>query len=283
MTGSQVINQLAGQNWHVWAFTRSMQGPTAPSAKDNVTLHPLTNAATPSLDAWISCMPIAELPAYFDRIAQSGARRIVALSTTSVFTKADSPDTWERTVAANTIAAEAQLSRFAEDRGIAWTILRPTMIYGLARDRNISALLRFIHRFGLLPVLGEAKGLRQPVHCRDVADACIRAVRSNGSLNKAYNISGGEILSYRQLCEHLFIVAGKKPRLITIPLWLFAVLKPGKALLPDRLRWLVAMMERMNKDMIFDTTDARRDLGLTPGPFRLRGEDIPDADGRIAP
>lgn len=86
-----------------------------------------------------------------------------------------------------------------------WVILRPTLIYGRGRDRNITVIARFIRRFGFFPVLGRATGLRQPVHAEDVALACHRALEAPAATNRAYNISGGETVTYREMVRRVFL------------------------------------------------------------------------------
>jgi nucleoside-diphosphate-sugar epimerase len=87
-------------------------------------------------------------------------------------------------VAASLAEAEAEVERFCAEPGVAWTILRPTLIYDEGRDGNVSRLAGLIRRFGVLPLSGEGEGLRQPVHAEDLAvGACAppaRAPRENG-------------------------------------------------------------------------------------------------------
>jgi uncharacterized protein YbjT (DUF2867 family) len=47
--------------------------------------------------------------------------------------------------------------------GLAWTIVRPSMIYGSERDRNVHRLLRFLDRSPVFPVFGPGTNLWQPV------------------------------------------------------------------------------------------------------------------------
>ena len=85
-----------------------------------------------------------------------------------------------------------------------YTIFRPTLIYGVGRDRNVADIARFAKRFGVFPILGKGLGLRQPVHAADLAEACILAVDSSASFNRIYNLSGGETLTYREMVERVF-------------------------------------------------------------------------------
>ncbi len=102
--------------------------------------------------------------------------------------------------------------------GHAWVILRPTLIYGFGRDKNIAEMARFIRRFGFCPVLGKAAGLRQPIHAEDVAAACLAALQTPCAANRAYNISGGATLTYRDMVARVFSALDRRPRLLSVEL-----------------------------------------------------------------
>src|SRR3569832_1866975 len=71
--------------------------------------------------------------------------------------------------------------------------------------------------------VGRASGLRQPVHAEDVAAACLAAMNAEKVLCGAYNLSGGEILRYRDMVMKIFAAMGRRPLLFSIPLWMFRV------------------------------------------------------------
>jgi len=261
LVGEPLVRLLVAGGTDVLAYSRRAR------AGGGARWRQLEGAPIETTDCWISVMPIWALPAHFARIEASGARRIVQLSSTSQFTKLHSPDPAEAAVAKRLVDGEAALRTWAEARGIAWTILRPTLIYGAGRDRNVSEIARFIRRFGFFPLLGKATGLRQPVAAEDVARACVEASRAPLAANRAYNISGGETLSYRAMVERVFASMGRKPVTPSIPLALFAAAVVCLRLLPRYRHWTPAMAERMNTDMVFDHGDAARDFGYAPGPF----------------
>ena len=72
-----------------------------------------TEAMLPRIPLWISLMPIRALHDRFDMLAAHGARRIVALSSTSVFTKTASSDATERTLSTQIAANEERLIAWA--------------------------------------------------------------------------------------------------------------------------------------------------------------------------
>ncbi|HDQ03908.1 MAG TPA: NAD-dependent epimerase/dehydratase family protein, partial [Deltaproteobacteria bacterium] len=226
------------------------------------------------LEKWICLAPIWTLPQNFSLLLYYGVRRIVALSSTSRFTKEHSSDEAEKIIADKLAHSEQTLAEWAQKNNLSWTILRPTLIYGLGRDKNISVIIRFIRRFSFFPLLGKAQGLRQPVHAQDVALACVSALNTEKAANRAYNIPGGETLTYRQMVEKVFESLGKRQRFVVLPLWIF---RAGIFILRHlpRLRdWSAAMAERMNQNLVFDNLDARKDFNFAPREFELTREDL---------
>lgn len=277
LVGGCLLAQLEEMGWSAIAFSRekrvTIQGGAvdwrqlpAPGSKCTEIVSPISD--------WICVFPIWVLPEYFSLIEASGARRVVALSSTSRFTKVGSSDTAENAIAAKLIESEARLQAWTERRGIEWVVLRPTLIYGQGRDKNISEMARFIRRFGFFPLLGSAKGLRQPIHAEDVATACMAAVQVQGAVNRAYNISGGETLVYRDMVARVFAALGRPARLVVVPLWAFRSMVAVLRRLPRYRHWSAAMAERMNLDLVFDHSEAARDLGFKPRGFVLTAKEV---------
>jgi uncharacterized protein YbjT (DUF2867 family) len=226
------------------------------------------------IEYWICLAPIWVLPDYFSLLERCGARRLVALSSTSRFTKTDSSDPSEQKVAARLAAGEQELIDWANKKGVAWVILRPTLIYGLGRDKNISSIAALIRRCGFFPLLGAAQGLRQPIHARHVAIACLQAMSHSELVNQAYNITGAETLSYKEMVRRVFTAMEREPRFLRVPLVVFRLTLALLHLLPRFRGVSIGMAERMNQDLVFDHSEARRDFGFKPGPFHLRRDDV---------
>ena len=213
-----------------------------------------------------SLMPIWLLPAALAGLQARGMRRLVAFSSTSRFTKQASPDASERAVARRLAAGETAAASACEAVGAAWTILRPTMIYAEGQDGNVSRLAGLIRRFGVLPLAGRGEGRRQPVHADDLAAAALAAAEAPAAANRAYDLPGGETLSYRDMAARIFEALGKRPRLVSAPPALWKVgLELAAPLLPGAT---AAMGSRMAEDLVFDGSAAARDFGWSPRPFR---------------
>lgn len=194
-------------------------------------------------------------------------QRVITFSSTSCFTKIASTDPQEREIVQRLNDAELALAKVCRERKIAWTVFRPTLIYGAGKDKNISFIAQFIQRFGFFPVLAGGKGLRQPVHADDLAAACVQAYTEEATYNHAYNLSGGQTLTYREMVEGVFHSLRKSPKIISIPeqLFKFAVLMAQK--FPQFRHLSTAMLDRMNQDLCFDHRPAVQDFGYHPRPF----------------
>lgn len=216
--------------------------------------------------------PLPLLPILLARLSASDGfksrylQKVIAFSSTSCFSKANSPDPKERAVAVELSVAEREVIAWCEAHQVAWVLLRPTLIYGCGRDENVSFIARFIRRFGFFPILGAGSGLRQPVHADDLALACLQVVFSNLAVNRAYNLSGGETLSYREMVAAIFAQLGKPVRIFSLSPRLYQALA---------LNWWLplissvspAMIMRMNQDLCFEHEAATRDFGYLPRNF----------------
>lgn len=274
LVGTTLIPLLLGKGAKVHAVCRN----GCPSRTDGLswsTASALHEFGNDPITDWLSTAPIDALPRYFSIFERNHARRIVALSSTSRFTKADSSDTDEAALSHKLKQSEEDLRSWAESQGIEWVILRPTLIYGHGQDKNIAEIARIIRRFGFFPMLGSALGKRQPIHVEDVAAACLSAMYAPQARNRAYNISGGETLPYREMVSRVFTALRRRPRLVPIPLVAFKFAVFCLRLLPRYRNWSSAMAERMNHDLVFDHSDAARDFGFSPRLFELNVEDIP--------
>jgi nucleoside-diphosphate-sugar epimerase len=239
------------------------------SAASTATADATTYADAPAdldVSRAVSLMPVWELPAYFEWLANRGCRRLVVLSSTSRFTKTTSVRPHDRELAARLITGEDAAERWAADTGVDLTILRPTMVYGGHLDGNVSELARVLRRFRVVPIVGSGSGLRQPVHMADVASVTSRALLEDQTPRVSYDISGGEVLTYRCLVDRIRETVSGPTLVLPVPGWPFPLLErvlPGSR----KLSLAAGMVERMGTDMVFDHSAAAVDLGHAPRSF----------------
>ncbi|MHB8138215.1 MAG: NAD-dependent epimerase/dehydratase family protein [Smithellaceae bacterium] len=280
LVGQCLLPLLKQNGWKVRAFSRHPMSSDNPDIQwtqlpSSIDAHRDPASESDKIDFWICVAPIWVLPDYFPMLEQCGARRVIAFSSTSRFTKGDSTDADEKITALKLKHAEDRLQSWGKDKSIDWVVLRPTLIYGLGQDKNIYEIVRLIRRFGFFPLLGQANGLRQPVHAEDLAAACLSALEKTDIVNWAYNLSGGETLRYREMINRVFAALGRRPRLIYVPGLFFRLAAAILRLFPRYRHWNMSMAERMNTDLVFDHADAARDLNFQPRKFQPSSKDLP--------
>jgi nucleoside-diphosphate-sugar epimerase len=225
----------------------------------------------PRADILIHTPPIWLLPDALPSIVVAGIKRVVAFGSASVFGKRDSLNVTERSVVESLARAEEKVSAAAAEQGLDLTLLRPTMTYGMGLDINITRMARLIRRFHVVPIYNPASGLRQPAHARDLAEAALATWNSPVTVGRAYNLGGGEQLSYSAMVQRLFAHLGKTPRLLPLP-FLPQSLDLVNRLFPA-LHVNGEIARRMNRDLVADNESAMRDFGYRPRGF-LSGEVI---------
>jgi len=187
----------------------------------------------------------------------AGIKRAVFISTTAIFTQLNAGSKKVR------VAAELAI----ETSGLKHTILRPTMIYGSPRDRNMWRLIRFMRYSPIVPIFGDGKYLQQPIHVDDVAAAILGCLKADVTISKSYNIAGKHALTYNEVVDTIARGMNKRAWKIHIPS------KPVVSLLRffERIRIpfpiKAEQVLRLNENKDFSYAEAQEDFGFSPLAF----------------
>jgi len=210
-------------------------------------------------DGIISAGPLAALGQWLARCDVRPARALVAVSSMSVVSKQASIIESERAMVAGMLASEQALARECKRLGMTWTILRPTMIYGAGLDRNLTPLARRAHRWRWFP-LPAGRGLRQPVHAADVAEAARRALVCPEANGKTLSIGGGERLPVREMFARTRRSVGVWT--LPVPVWRWM-----QKCLAQILSGVRGPISRLDMDLVADNSEIMRILGIVPRAF----------------
>lgn len=221
-----------------------------------------------SAEVLIHLAPLSTLPRLVPSFAARGGRRLIAFGSTGRYSKSHSEDAREQAFVTRTSEAESLIAALCDQYGIAWTIFRPTLVYGAGMDRNVALIAELTRRYRCFPLLGSSRGLRQPVHAADLAEACRLALCNPATFGKAYNLSGGETLSYLEMVRRIFVAQNLKPRFVRVPLLFFRIAMWSISRIPRYRDFNSQMARRMNDDLAFDHSEAARDFGYAPRPFQ---------------
>jgi nucleoside-diphosphate-sugar epimerase len=268
--GERLVTFLKEKNFQVVLFSRQGGDGTFP-------LKGAADEVPGQIELWVYVAPIWTLPEHFPLLEKYGARHLVAVSSTSRFTKITSNSPADRATAEMLKEGEEKVLRWADDLGVNAIILQSTLIYGYGKDKNVAQIARFIDRFGFFPLLGRGEGLRQPVHADDVALACVAALERGNLKSRTYILAGGEVLPYREMVERIFSALDRTPRFIRCPLFLFSLAVRIASLFSFQ-GVSAEMAVRMNNDHNFDYSDAAADLGFQPRAFHPERSDCIPAD-----
>ena len=220
--------------------------------------------AVKDVSAVISFGPLQPFAAWLAQATLPLAPRVIATSSMSAETKRISPVPAERAVSQQLRDGEAALATACARHGSAWTVLRPTLIYGAGLDKSLTPIARRASRLRLFP-LPAGRGLRQPVHAADIAQAVLAALDTPATAGRILSLGGGERLPAAAMFARVRRSLPVATLPLPVPAWL---LNGARRVLPR----LAGPLSRLESDLVADNTDLIRLLGVTPRPFR------PDAD-----
>jgi len=178
-----------------------------------VTVHPdllMRNRRGARLDvaAVISICPIWEFSRFegFLSDVKRSYQPWIVLSSTSVLTKSDSKGEHTPGVGARLHHGEAWVTKYRSAAVGSTVIVRPTLIYGGFRNRNINKIKQITRNTRINLDVGFARGLRSPIHCDDLAQwiAGLLARELNATERQlegvhCVELSGSEKLSFRDM------------------------------------------------------------------------------------
>lgn len=183
-------------------------------------------------------------------------RRGVFVSTTAILTSLPVKSKPQR------VCGEQQV----RESHLAWTILRPTMIYGTPEDRNIIRLITLVDRCPMIPVVA-SEALQQPVHVEDVAAAIVASIGTSGTVGQVYTTSGGSPLSLRQMVEETAAALGKRRVIVRVPLGPVRLAAGLYNRLSRSPRLTVEQLDRIGEDKAFPFDAAHAAFGYSPRTF----------------
>ncbi len=224
---------------------------------------------TPEEKFYDAVISLGPLDAFTNWLATSNlqTKKIIALSSTSVTTKKNSPDPDERKLSQLLQDSEQKIIRHAGAITADVTILRPTLIYGVGRDQSLSRWLNLARRFKFVVLPRHAGGLRQPVHVEDVARAVFNSINILVRGPLVLDLPGGEVLPFDQMLLRSLRVHVPMAKVFRIPGFLFRFMIQIAGLFGFLQGLGSGFFARLTEDWVFDTAPAEQLLGSKLRPF----------------
>lgn len=264
-TGERLCRRLARSGVEVRVLTRNPDGPVARALAEegcvvvegDTLRRWLLWDAMDGCEAVVSCAHIRSAEAVVQACSRCGVERLVAMSSTRRFSRVES-----RTVG-EVLAGEA----IAMDSHLAWTVVRPTMIFGGKRDGNMTRVVDWIRRRSVVPVVGGGKALVQPVFVEDVVAALMECLRRSGAVRKVYTLAGPAPFPLADMVREVAAALRRDVRIVSLPVPLGLATIKVLPMVARRLGVDRAAVLRTQEDKAFDISEARTDLRFDPMPF----------------
>ncbi|PYT56569.1 MAG: epimerase, partial [Acidobacteria bacterium] len=110
---------------------------------------------------------------------------------------------------------KAQLEQAVVESGLSYTILRPTVIFGL-EDILINNIAWFVRHFPVFAIPGDGRYRIRPIYVEDMARLIADAVERDG--NAVLDAVGPETYTFRELVRQIAAQLRRRTRLVHLPM-----------------------------------------------------------------
>lgn len=150
------------------------------------------------------------------------------------------------------------------ESSLEWAVLRPSWAYG-PEDKALNKFVQIARFSPVIPQLGVAPQLVQPVHVDDIALA-VRQIFERWNPGKVYEIGGPDVMTMNEIIKTLLDVRGVRRAVVPVPLALAKLATTPLVLLP-KPPMTPQGIEFAAQDGIVDNTALREELGVDPVPL----------------
>lgn len=196
--------------------------------------------------------------------AAAGVKRFIFISSIKVngestlggkpFTYDDTPQP-DDAYGISKAEAEAGLKQIAADTGMEVIIIRPPLVYGQGVKANFAAMIKLAKKNLPLP-LGAIHNKRSLVALDNLVDLIVTCIDHPKAANQTFLVSDDQDVSTTELLQMMTRAAGKKPRLLPVPVsWLK---------LAAKLTGKQAVIDRLCGSLQVDISHTKETLGWTP-------------------
>jgi NADH dehydrogenase len=215
----------------------------------------------------LAAVIISHDPAVFERVNRAGTEHVVAEAARAgvrhfIYVSSASVTYPKLTRYAESKLAAEEIVKAA--RGMAHTIVRPTLVYDEGGGQELLMFLAYLRRFPVVPFIGAGRALKRPVWAADIMDGLLRLAGNPVALGKTYNFSGPEAISIADLGRLLLAQHGERRPFVPVPVPLCRALAFVLARLMARAPLTASAIAGIVNDADLDPGLAMRELGYRP-------------------
>lgn len=150
-----------------------------------------------------------------------------------------------------------------------YVLLRPSLIYGSERDKNMFRLIKFISKYKFFLSFGNGDNTLQPVYYKDVSWSIYKSLTID-KLEGEFNITGKECITYKKMLLIVFRKLNLKPRIINVPIWpSILIAKILETFFNEKSPIRSEQIERLQENKCFNYDMSSDQFGYKPTEFSL--------------
>lgn len=162
--------------------------------------------------------------------------------------------------------SKAQQEELVRSCGRAYTVLRPTLMFGWFDRKHFGWLSQFMARVPVFPIPGDGRFVRQPLYAGDFCEIIIASMTRRPD-NECYNISGKEKMNYVDIIRLIKSANGSSSLLLHLPYSLFYMLLAVYAVFDRNPPFTTAQLKALVIDEIFEDIDWEGIFGISATPL----------------
>jgi NADH dehydrogenase len=152
--------------------------------------------------------------------------------------------------------------------GLAWTILRPGVIYGPEERGVFHKLEGHVQNLPVVPVIGSGLYVQYPVHVADVAGAALDCLENEACAGKTFDIAGADALPFLEVLRAVMEAKGVRKATPRLPVWLCRLIAFSSGLVLRDPPLTRDNIEGLLTAPPLDNGPAREAFGYAPRGFR---------------
>ncbi len=189
-------------------------------------------------------------------------KHLILVSSTSLYSNYDA-------AAEILIAAEKEVHAIAAECGMAVTLIRPTMIFGM-NDRNINIFIEMVDKLPICPIVKKGQALVQPIWYKDMGQALYLLIQNQEKIKgKEYIVSGDVPMKLIDMLMTISVQLEKKEPFLNVPMKLAETLVNFAYILSGKRLDYREQLFRLTEDRSFNHDLISEEFGYKPHPFKV--------------
>jgi len=203
---------------------------------------------------------ILDSPCVMMAAVKNNVKRAILVHTTGIYSKYKSASEGYKN-------AETIIKELIKNTSMGLVILRPTMIYGNIKDKNMVIFIKMVDKLRLFPIIDNGMSLLQPVNGRDLGKAYYQVLTNDKIMNGDYILSGKDPITMIDMFKLISHNLNKKTAFVNVSV--------GTGVLGARILKTLSLgkvdyvekVQRMGENRSYPHDNAARDFGYDPMPF----------------